>query len=270
MSRYSTKSKGFTLVELLVVISIIALLMAILMPSLQKAREQAKDVVCKSNLREWGTIWSMYAANNDGMMNESTFAVFGGGSRKRAMWMDCLRPYYENPKLRLCPAATKGQMRMGSSKTRWFLSTDDAGWETIGDYGSYGINRGCCNPPRKYTNVGTGQWPAKIFWRSVDVRGASQVPLFLDAVFCFALPGEYDRPPAIKDDRLAYGQMWVYCIDRHGGRVNSLFLDMSVRPIGLKHLWEYKWHRQFNTNGPWTETGGATPARWPPWMKDMR
>ena len=62
------KKKGFTLVELLVVISIIALLLAILMPSLQKAREQAKLVVCGSNLHQWGVVCFNFAADHDGYM----------------------------------------------------------------------------------------------------------------------------------------------------------------------------------------------------------
>ena len=56
---------GFTLVELLVVISIIALLLAILIPSLGKARTQAKKVVCLSNLRQLGVYDHMYQINND-------------------------------------------------------------------------------------------------------------------------------------------------------------------------------------------------------------
>ncbi|MCE5341594.1 MAG: type II secretion system GspH family protein [Planctomycetaceae bacterium] len=60
------KIKGFTLVELLVVISIIAVLLAVLMPSLRKAKEQANFVICKNNLRQIGLAGTMYLqANNN-------------------------------------------------------------------------------------------------------------------------------------------------------------------------------------------------------------
>ena len=57
-------TKAFTLIELLVVISIIALLMSILLPCLNRAREQAKTLICKSHLRDIGLAFMDYAMQN--------------------------------------------------------------------------------------------------------------------------------------------------------------------------------------------------------------
>ncbi len=69
------KDRGFTLIELLVVIAIIALLMGILLPSLRRARDQAKAVMCKSNLNQWGKTFYLYAHEND-----SKFMVWNASS----------------------------------------------------------------------------------------------------------------------------------------------------------------------------------------------
>jgi prepilin-type N-terminal cleavage/methylation domain-containing protein len=60
--------RGFTLVELLVVIGIIALLVGILLPTLNKAREQARRTACLANLRSLGQLITMYANQSKGQI----------------------------------------------------------------------------------------------------------------------------------------------------------------------------------------------------------
>ena len=68
------KRKAFTLIELLVVVAIIALLLSILLPSLSKAKEMAKRVVCATNLKQWGTGIVTYSVDNNGKIPETAWA----------------------------------------------------------------------------------------------------------------------------------------------------------------------------------------------------
>jgi prepilin-type processing-associated H-X9-DG protein/prepilin-type N-terminal cleavage/methylation domain-containing protein len=76
---------GFTLIELLVVISVIVLIMAILMPSLNRAREQARTINCRSNLKNIGLAFMEYAIQNDEQLPPlgDTDPLTGGGSDPR-------------------------------------------------------------------------------------------------------------------------------------------------------------------------------------------
>jgi prepilin-type N-terminal cleavage/methylation domain-containing protein/prepilin-type processing-associated H-X9-DG protein len=71
--------KGFTLVELLVVIGIIAILVGLLLPSLNKARQQAATTKCLSNLRSIGQGIQMYAAEHNGFLIPGWVDDDGGG-----------------------------------------------------------------------------------------------------------------------------------------------------------------------------------------------
>ena len=58
--------RGFTLVELLVVIAVVALLLALLLPALEMAREVARGAVCASNVRQSALAFTVYTADYDG------------------------------------------------------------------------------------------------------------------------------------------------------------------------------------------------------------
>ncbi len=62
------RRRAFTLIELLVVIAIIAILMAVLMPSLHVAREQARSIHCRGNVRTLTMAWLMYKDEDDGKL----------------------------------------------------------------------------------------------------------------------------------------------------------------------------------------------------------
>jgi len=83
--------KAFTLIELLVVVAIIALLVSILVPALSKARDQAKQVVCLSNLKTAYLTWLMYSQTNRDVIPPV-------GTLNGVIWCDLLMPYMDQTK----------------------------------------------------------------------------------------------------------------------------------------------------------------------------
>ena len=268
-----SKRRGFTLIELLVVIAIIALLMAILMPALQRVKSQAQSVTCQARLRQWGLLFKMYTDDYDGYFNEGWGYEHHhpGQSGEMGAWTNALRPYYkDNWAMLLCPTATREMENdndWGTFKAAYRVMDLPGGGEHRYVF-SYSINSWT-----NYMIEDRGSRPVGWFWKSaLDVKGANQVPVFADSTWHDAWPRHTDTPSLTGDafgimDQGTSGEMNHFAIDRHGGFVNFLFMDWSVRHVGLKENWTLKWHRQFEQANIWTRAGGARPDDWPEWLR---
>ncbi len=91
---------GFTLIELLVVIAIIALLMGILLPSLNRAREQGKKIVCLNNMRQMGIALQAYLIDSDYRLPSSSCHV----ADPNQYWLRILAKYARENLLFRCPS----------------------------------------------------------------------------------------------------------------------------------------------------------------------
>ncbi len=124
------KSSAFTLVELLVVISIIAMLLAILMPSLQKAREQAKRVICASNLHNLSLSYFSYEAT----YNELPEGYWGSATLMKSDLHKILVSYGMTEDAVICPSAD----RIDYEGYNWEWGEGDYGLTTYCYLGGYG------------------------------------------------------------------------------------------------------------------------------------
>ncbi len=267
------KIRGFTLIELLVVISIIALLMSIMVPALNKAKLMAKNVICKSNLRQWGLVFNMYVMDYNGDMSSGLSKTSTSRMKPGGKWIDSMQAYYsnvKNPEFRFCPMAnnpTRNQLHEDKNFSIWDTEAyNNYNSPFVYDMqGSYTFNVWLYNPmDENGGETGLFGRPKWNFWRNINkIRDLNKVPTFADGWFWDGGPDDGDMPGAKAG--ASSGEIGRFLIDRHkNGIINGAFADGSVQRMYLKGLWEYPWHKRYDTKrDPVAATG------WPDWMKNF-
>lgn len=225
---------GFTLIEILVVIGIIAVLVTIIFPVFSKAREMARGARCASNLRQIALAFGMYVQDWDGCFpvpNISRSPSDGCGERYEGHheWLpalltiaDQLSPYIKNPSVWVCPSDGRevhppGSYREGKLWTSYHYR----------HYFSIGFHYHC---PAE-----AAQWARWHVPHESGFQSPASVFSFHE-VFIFHSRGEVE------------GERW-----RPNARMNFAFLDGHVKsvPVGkilmpsevVEWGWDYHWPR---------------------------
>jgi hypothetical protein len=187
--------------------------------------------------------------------NDNEFPDYLGGD-----WMIKLVDYYrKSEKLLYCPMTTR-TLAEGALPS---YAVIEAGGERRG---SYSLNEWIYDSD----DTGGGR-DLEDYWRNTNHRGLDNVPIMGDGGWrSDGQPYEHDTPPAFEGEPrggVADDEIRIFCINRHDGFVNVLFMDSSTRRVGLKELWTLKWRKRGDTAGPWTIAGGVHPNDWPEWMR---
>jgi prepilin-type N-terminal cleavage/methylation domain-containing protein len=262
------QKKGFTLIELLVVIAIIALLLSVIMPALKMAKEQARKIVCKSNLSQLGKAVELYEMQYD----YKRFVVRQDASQTDDYWMGKLAPYVGNEHyaqqymlgkkidVLLCPSAPYGKFQAdptgpyANASGQYGTATMPWSWErstgksTIGSYTfngwaglDYYYETNSLYTPYFFKNwmdmspnvplFGDGVWP--IGWP----RGPDFAPISLQGSTALELPGDLHN-------------MRRFCIDRHNLQINMIFRDLHADTVKLEDLWGLPWSKGYKVPNP--------------------
>jgi prepilin-type N-terminal cleavage/methylation domain-containing protein/prepilin-type processing-associated H-X9-DG protein len=226
--------RGFTLIELLVVIAIIALLMAILMPILGKARQQGKDIVCRSNLRQIGLAANFYAGEYAFLIPRS--AEWGGDIKP---WFQLFMPFlsqrainddYRNVKIFRCPSYPDKRQTVCYVVNGWG-NDGSGGWRMQGV-----LTRltACKKPALSIYLADNEDGP----WRTIITKATDRDVTRCDVFRPSHLPTS-DNQDIVEGRRVARA--------RHKNGCNCLFLDWHVEWMAAENMTVEMWNfEQYN------------------------
>ncbi|MCX5632538.1 MAG: prepilin-type N-terminal cleavage/methylation domain-containing protein [Phycisphaerae bacterium] len=224
--------KGFTLVELLVVMSIISLLLSVLLPSLKKARQQSQTVVCTNNIKQLGLAFVLYGGDYNGYAMPATAPpsiywwgkkLFDGIDHKAGFVWPYLKSELSASGVYQCPSQRYGSYQLQGKPSR---QPDDPKWITS----TYGYNGYYLCPPQSGWYNLSGPWQ-----KIAGMSTPTQVLAFADTLIDYDLTG---KKPVLKNN-FSLDPPYIYnsnygtweknkspttCF-RHNERANTIFVD---------------------------------------------
>ncbi|MEI6503239.1 MAG: prepilin-type N-terminal cleavage/methylation domain-containing protein [Armatimonadota bacterium] len=198
---------GFTLVELLVVVAIIAILAAILLPVFAKAREKARQSSCLSNLRQFSTAILSYAQDYDDTLPLGT-TLDAAGARTLA---DLAQPYVGDTQIIICPSDRTGSVEIANIFAAFGIPMAVGGVGRMSYAANYLLMPSMIDNPLPVVALGSVAFP-------------SECPMVFDGLWNTAMPLPGPSAPGLRhNDGLNIGYA-----DGHGKWSNGTTTQASL------------------------------------------